>query len=119
MTMHEPPFSGKKGVVHLFHGWDALAIADWSRNLKNLCEMPLLEVTREVARLWSMPCHRLSRGIFWCFLCLHLHIGTLASKLWNFQIYSGRSAHDACTTKSPFSAQVEEEWMHSHTLFRY
>ena len=31
---------------------------------QNLCEMPLLEVTREVARLWSMPCYRLSMEYF-------------------------------------------------------
>ena len=67
---------------------------------QNLCEMPLLEVTREVARLWSMPCYR--PAIPWNILVFPLS----SSSYWNFglqvmelQIYSGRSAYDACTAQ--------------------
>ena len=84
---------------------------------QNLCEMPLLEVTREVARLWSMPCYRLSMeyfGVSSVFIFI-LELWPPSYGTFRYIRVDQHTMH--APHKSPFSDQIEEEWMHSFTHF--
>jgi len=113
MTM-SPPFLPKKGVVHLFHCWDALATGlGTSKSLWDAVAWSDTGSGEAVEYAMLSAIH----GIFWCFLCLHLHIGTLASKFWNFRYIRADQHRMHAPHKPPFSDQIEEEWMHSFTHF--
>ena len=89
---------------------------------QNLCEMPLLEVTREVARLWSMPCYR--PAIPWNILVFPLS----SSSYWNFglqvmelsDIFGSISIRCMHRTSLHFQIRLKKNGcIRSHTLFHY
>ena len=115
MTM-SPPFLPKKGVVHLFHCWDALATGLGTS--KSLWDAVAWSDTGsgeavEYAMLSAgYPMEYFGVSSVFIFL---LELWPPSYGTFRYIRVDQHTMH--APHKSPFSDQIEEEWMHSFTHF--